>query len=505
MVNTSFWKSITVKSQHFPSLTETIEVDVAIIGAGITGITAALHLTDAGKKVAILEAHEVGGVTTSFSTGNLYIPVQPYFQNIASKFDIETAKKIAKSRQFAMDYIEKNIFDKKIACQFSKRPWYLYTDDEKKISFFEKEVNVFKQMDIPIHEIHALPLPLKFKKAAMMENQARFNPLKYVLDIAENLQKAGCLIYENSRVEEMEEKKEYCVLKTGSGKIKAKHIIIATHTPIGINSSQLFTAPYRSYVIAVTLKNKQYPEGHFWDLNSPHHGVCTHSISTNHPELLMVAGNHHKVGQESDAKSHYEELEKFLRKDFDVEEVVYRWSAQHYHAADDVPYVGLASRASKKTYIATGFFADGLLYGTLAGIIIGDLILKKENLLFQTYDSERLTPISSASFLIKEGSNVFLQYLKDFPFRETTDFTKIKKGEGKVVSISQEKCAAFRDENNELHVVSAVCPHMKCILSFNNAEKTWDCPCHGSRFSTEGFVIEGPAMSDLKKIHIKEN
>lgn len=505
MVNTiSFWEAITKKSKNFPELTQDIEVDVAIVGGGITGITAALHLINAGKKVAVLDANEIGGVTTGFSTGNLYVAIQPYFQNLVSKFDLETAKQVAHSRQFAIDFIEKNIKDKKINCNFSRRPWFIYTDDDEKISFLEKEIEIFKQMDIPINATGSLPLPLKFKKAAVMENQARFNPLKYVLALADYLHDQGCLIFEKTRVMEINEKDAKCTLNTPKGKVIAKHTIIATHTPIGINLVQSFTAAYRSYVVAVTLKDNVYPEGHFWDLSHPHHAICTHSISSDHPELLMVAGNHHKVGQDSNANAHYLELENFLRKNFSVSDVVYRWSAQHYHSADDVPYIGLASRFAKNSYIATGYFADGLVYGTLAGIIIGDLILKKENSLADVYNSNRLTPIASAGFLMRENTNVFLQYLKDFPFSKIKDYNNIKAGEGKVVVINSEKCGVYRDDNDKLHIVSAVCTHMKCIVSFNNAEKTWDCPCHGSRFTTQGQVIEGPAKLNLKKIEPKE-
>lgn len=505
MVDTiSFWEAITKKSTQYPALTQDIEVDVAIIGGGITGITAALNLIKAGKKVALVEAAEIGGVTTSYSTGNLYTAIQPYFQNLVAKFNLATAKQVAQSRQFAIDYIEKNINEKKIACQYSRRPWYIYTEDDEKINFLEKEVSTFQQMDIPIKMTEHLPLPLKFKKAAVMENQARFNPLKYVVALADYLQAQGCLIFEKTRVTTLSEKEDKCILETAKGKITANHTIIATHTPIGINITQMFTAPYRSYVVAVKLADNVYPEGHFWDLNYPHHAICTHSISGEHPEILMVAGNHHKVGQDSNANAHFVGLENFLRKNLNVTDVLYRWSSQHYHSADDIPYIGLASRFAKNSYIATGYFADGLVYGTLAGIIISDLILKKENALSEVYQSNRFTPLASSQFLMKEGTNVFFQYLKDLPFIAADNVASLKAGEGKVVEIDQEKCAVYRDDKNKLHMVSAVCTHMKCIVNFNNAEKTWDCPCHGSRFTVEGKVIEGPALNNLKKIDAKE-
>lgn len=492
----SLWKVISKKPVNYPVLSKDIEVDVAIVGGGITGVTAANQLIKAGKKVAILEAHEVGGVTTGNSTGNLYIAVQAFYQNIYSKFNLEEAKNIAHSRKFAIDYIEKNIQEKHINCQFYRRPWYAYTCKDPRIAI-DKEVELFKKMDIPIEYTNSLPLPFKFKKAIVMQNQARFNPLQYVISMAHDLSKKGCFIFENTRINHIEEK-DVCLLKTSHAKITAKKVLLATHTPVGVNPTQVFTAPYRSYVVAVRLKDNNYPEGHFWDLDRPPHATCTHAISNNnHPELLAVAGSHHKTGQGHDMQSHYKELEVFLREHAQVAEVAYQWSAQHYQSADDVPYIGLASRFAKHTYMATGFWADGLVYGTLAGIIIGDLILQKENPLINAYQSNRFKPLASFGFLAKENTNVLMQYLKDYPLPENNNYADIKAGEGRVMEINQEKCAVSRDKNNELHIVSAVCTHMKCIVNWNDAEKTWDCPCHGSRFTQKGEVIEGPATYNL--------
>lgn len=176
-----------------------------------------------------------------------------------------------------------------------------------------------------------------------MPNQARFNPLQYVISMADDLAKHGCLIFENTRVTNIDEK-DVCILDTANAKVIAKKVLMATHTPIGINLTQMFIAPYRSYVVSVRLKDNKYPEGHFWDLDRPPHATCTHAVSTNDPELLMVAGSHHKVGQDTDTLAHYKELAKFLREHFSVAEVAYQWSAQHYQSADNIPYIGLANR-----------------------------------------------------------------------------------------------------------------------------------------------------------------
>ncbi len=494
------WKAQFNKQSIYPTLNQEISVDIAIIGGGITGITAAQHLIQNGKKVAIIEALSIGEGTTGDSTGNLYIPVQPYYQNILKKFDNATVNTILSSRQFAIDYIEKIAAQENINCHFARRPWFLYTNNPEQIKFLETEVELMKKNGVAIDLTTSLPLNLEFKSAALLDNQARFNPLIYVTELAARLATKGCLIYENSRVIQSEETNNGVIFHTAQGKVFAKHGIIATHTPIGVNFKQMCLAAYRSYGVAAHLEDNIYPEGNFWDLNQPHHAICTHSDNGKALNLIIVSGNHHKTGQRQPHHAYYQDLENFLSEKFKISKFVYHWSAQHYHSADDVPYIGLADGA-KHTYIATGYFADGLIYGTLAGIIIGNAILNNNKIgdWQKKYDATRFTPIASWSFFVKDNINVLMQYLKDLPTFKTTPYEDIKIGKGKVLEINHEKCAISRDANNQLHIVSAVCSHMKGIVNWNDEEKTWDCPCHGSRFTKEGKVIEGPAQFDLEK------
>ncbi|MBA2648829.1 MAG: FAD-dependent oxidoreductase [Legionella sp.] len=492
----SLWNAISKRDVDYPALERDIEVDVAIIGGGITGITAANQLIKAGKKVAVIEAYTVGSGTTGNSTGNLYVAVGPSYQKIVEKFDFSTAKIIAHSRQFAIDIIEKNIQEYGISCQFFRRPWYAYTSVDND-SLLEKEIQLYKEMGFSIDYISELPLSIKVKKAAVMVDQARFNPMQYVISMASMLSSKGCLIFENTRVVNMDEK-EFCTLQTDHGKVVAKKVFIATHTPIGMNTTQFFIAPYRSYVVSATLKDNFYPEGHFWEFGGKSPILCTHPMSSNEPELLMASGSHHKTGQGSHMSEHFEKNENFLRRHFKVSEITYKWSAQHYQSSDSIPYIGMASKTSKHTYMASGFWADGLTYGTLAGILVSDLILEKNNSLDIPYKPNRRKTMASAPSFIKENFNVFIQYLKDYPIFSSEKFSNIKIGEGKVVEIDREKCAVSRDAQNNLHIVSAICTHMKCVVNWNDAEKTWDCPCHGSRFTCSGKVIEGPAVLDLE-------
>lgn len=497
MDHLSLWRAITEKKTSFPQLQQQIEVDTVIIGGGITGITAALALANAGKRIAILDAYQIGGITTSFSTGNLYIPIQSYYQNLISNFNIETTKLVAQSRKFAIDHIEQNVQWLDINCCFTRRPWYLYTNSAK-VQFLQNEVDASKRLEIPITDVKELPYPLIFEKAAVIHDQARFNPLAYIQAIAAYLASKSCLIFENSTVLAIKEQDDRCIVKTATGKIIAKNTIIATHTPIGINKTQLLMAPYRSYVLGVYLQNAQYPDCNLWDLNEPHHAISTHAINHADPEILLIAGAHHRTGTGSHLSA-FKSLEHYLQQYLPIEKIAYQWSAQHYQAADGIPYIGLASHSAKQIYIATGYFADGLVYGTLAGKIIADYILAEDNAASVIFRSNRLTFRASAKQFMEHNLKVLLHYFSDFPDFSVHPLENIKIDQAKIVQMNGEKWGVYRDQTNKLHVVSAVCTHMKCLVHWNDIERTWDCPCHGSRFNYEGTVIEGPAMHPLKK------
>lgn len=495
-MNISLWQSNTAPIKRYPKLDQDLTVDVVIIGGGITGVTTAWQLLNSNKKVVVIESDYIGSGTTGNSTGNLYVPVQPYFQSIASKFNEETARQVALSRLQALNYIENIIQELSIQCEFARRPWYLYTNDKDKENFLHKEVEILQSFQLPIEYTDNLPYPLKFIRAATLPNQARMNPFLYVQSLAAALAAKNNFIYENTRILTQLETEDGFVLHTQHGKITAKCVVAATHIPLGINRLQMFAAPYRSYVVVAQLKKAYYPEMQCWDLHQPHHVMCTHSSDSNEPNRLLISGSHHKTGQDEEI-NHFQQLENFLHENFDDASIVGRWSAQHYHSADTIPYIG-AINAKNNYYVATGYFADGLIYGTLAGQLIADAIQDRKNSFTSIYDPRRFAPIASMTDFLSENFNVACQYAKDIPELHHANIQDIKKGEAKVVEIDREKVAVYRDENGELHAVSAVCSHMKCIVDWNNAEKTWDCPCHGSRFTITGKVIEGPALTHLK-------
>ena len=496
----SLWKA-TASKPKFPSLKENINVDVAIVGGGITGITSAYLLGRSGKKVAVLEARQIADSTTGNSTGNLYSMIDKRLHHIQSKWNKETAQHVATSRTAAVDLVESLVKEQQIECGFKRVPWYLFSETSNKDETIEKELKAAADYGLQVEELTNLPIPVQVHAALKVENQAQFNPAAFTRGLAEKTSRQNVMIYENSRVTDIE-KGDPHVLRTAGGTVTAKKLIMATHTPKGIYALHTEVYPYREYAIAAKLKSGEVADGIFWDTQAEHH----HSIRSWKNETgnyAILVGGHHKVGEETNNQEHYRKLEENARRLFDVENVDYRWSAQHYKPADGLPYIGETLEGD--VYVATGFSTDGLTYGVLSAMIFDDLINGRENRWAEIYKATRFTPVKSAKNFIKENLDVAAQFKDLLPGQaDAEEFREVKAGEGKVVEADNSKLAVYRDESGQVHCVSAVCTHMGCIVDWNNAEKSWDCPCHGSRFEISGEIIEGPALDPLKSKNPKE-
>ncbi|KAA8481874.1 glycine/D-amino acid oxidase-like deaminating enzyme [Arcticibacter tournemirensis] len=497
MENPSVWRD-EVHSPAFPQLSGDISADVVIIGGGITGITAAYLLSIAGKSVVVLESNKVGQSSTGFSTGNLYASVGGEgLHSISSKFNEAKLIEVVESRAAAVDLIEEIIAVNDIECDFKRVSWNLFSVEGQRQSFIndERTAAAVAGLTVSSHVPYTSPV----KDGFAVPNQAQFNPLKYVVSLASKIDSESCRIFEHSRVVKVEEG-ETCTVETEHGKVTAPKVIMATHTPKGLYMVHASMGPYREYAVAA-IATGSYPEaGIYWEMQETEH-YSVRTYDSPHGKIIMVLGEMHKVGQKEENLECYHKLEAFLRKRFDVGDVVYRWSAQQYKPADSIPYIGLSSGDSK-TYIATGFGADGLVYGTLAAMIISDSILEKPNKWSKTYDASRITLLASASNFIKENANVAYEMVKDLLTTDADSFAEVRTYEGKIMELEGSKYAVHRDGDGELHIVTAICPHMGCVVHWNTAEQSWDCPCHGSRFSKHGDVLEGPAINPLKKVVI---
>lgn len=490
--------SATIEAKIYPPLTNDIEVDVAIIGGGITGISTAYKLIREGRKVAVLEAKRVGMGTTGSSTGNLYAPMG-LLHKIASKHNEETMKSVSGSRAAAVNFIEQRIKEFNINCEFERVPWHFFTtqDDTSQSSQIEKELEAAKAAGLAATNLPPAGFPFQVSTIAQVADQAQFDPLRYVQQLAAAIAGENCQIFEQTKVLDVEDKQP-CIVHTTHGKLKAKKVVKATHSPIGRYAVHTAMEVHREYALAVRLKGALPAKGIYWHMK----GKQLYSIrpySNEQGNFLIVLDASQLLGHQEHTEESFKKVDEYLRAHFEVDRIEFSWAAQNYKPADYIPYIG-TSPMEDHTFIATGFSADGLVYGTLASMIISDAIVGKENPWAKVYDPKRFTPAASAKRFLKENVHVAEHMVKDYLVKgHEKEFEAVKAGEGKIVEMNGKKLAAYRDEQGQLQVVSAVCTHLGCIVHWNNGEKSWDCPCHGSRFSVEGEVLEGPAIQDLSK------
>lgn len=497
LMTKSIWLSFS-DDTNFSPLSSHLKVDVAIIGGGITGITTAQLLAKQGKRVAVLEKQRVGTNSSGNSTGNLYSAVSEILLYVRKKFGDDVMEMVVNSRREAIDLVEQNINLYNIDCDFKRVNWNYYSTILKTKEKIEKAYEAAKKIGLKVEYTDLPETKFDVKKGLSIGGAAQFNPLRYVQGLAKAIANENCLIYENTEITEFHENNDGVTLRTGQGHtIEASYVVHATHSPKGIMSYHTELGPYREYGIACKIKGS-YPEGVYFGYYDPSDITSTRLYEREGVQYLLVVGEPHKVGH-GDNLSHMNRLEKFARDHFDVIEITHRWGAQNYKAADYLPYIGKKSNGSRM-YIGTGFSSHGLTYGTVAAMVISDQIAGIANAYSEIYRPTRFNPIKSAPKFIKENVDVLVTFVSDYMKRSQETFMDVKKGEGKIVEEEGHKLAVFRNENDGLQICSAVCTHMGCIVRWNNAEQSWDCPCHGSRFDTKGEVIEGPALKALASL-----
>jgi glycine/D-amino acid oxidase-like deaminating enzyme/nitrite reductase/ring-hydroxylating ferredoxin subunit len=485
----------------FPSLDGAISVDVAIVGAGITGLTAATLLKQAGKSVAVIESKQVARGTTGYTTAKVTAGHRLVYKDLRSKFGEDGARLYAESQQAALERTAALIEERAIECDFRRRAHYVYAESDSDVSNVEDEVEAEQKVGLPASFVQETTLPFEVAGALRLDDQAEFHPRKYLLPLAEALPGDGSHLFEQTRVLDVDEGSP-CVIHTAQARLTAEDVIIATSLPI-LDRGLFFAKahPYRSYALALPIARSQAPAGMF--INS---GGSTRSMRTT-PEgerlLLIVNGNGHKTGEEPENEQRYQQLHEFARSRFGLDEIAYRWSTQDFYTLDEVPYIGRLRRRSHHLFVATGFNGWGMTGGTLAAMILSDLILGNDNRWAQLYDAKRLKLRGTTSMFVKENAKVAQHWLGDGLARgDAARVEDVAVGEGAIVRVHTERIALYRDEQGVVHALSPVCTHLACHVSWNRAEKSWDCPCHGSRFSGEGAVIQGPAVRDLSKLDL---
>lgn len=497
MAMSSIWAA-TAAPASFPSLDKNLAVDVAIVGGGITGVTTALHLAAGGKRVALLEAGRVGCGSTGHSTGNLYATVGQGLAQLESKWGAQKLGAVVRARARAVDRIEQTIRERAIECAFGRVPWWLHQSApaDRGAQDLDRELDAARRAGLQARIEPAAPLPWHTGRALAIAGQAQFQPLAYVRGLAQRIASTGCAIFEHTPAIEIDASAGF--VATPHARVRAAHIVLATHTPKGFDVVQTEIGPYREYGVAAPLAGGELPGGIFWSTESPRHSV--RAFAHDGRRYVVVVGHKHKTGQEADTRRCYAELEEFVRAHFDAGAIEHRWSAQGYYPADGLPYVG-ASAGAANLHIATGFSADGLTYGALAGELIADAILGRANDAAAVFDARRFDPGKAALDFARENANVAAEYVKDYAsLLAAPHLGDLAPGDGRVVTVRNTRCAVHRTSDGKLMGVSPFCTHLRCVVHWNRAEQSWDCPCHGSRFRPDGSVIEGPALEPLERL-----
>ncbi len=495
-MNTPYWISSS-EQRNFDSLKEDITTDYLIIGGGITGITCLYLLTKAGLNAVLIDANRVGYGTTGRNTGKATAQHGYIYSRIEKRYGLEWAKKYYKANSEAIDFIENVSKQHNIDCQFKRLPAYLFTQDESFVGKLEKEFEIYQQMGLDCSFEKEIPVPLDVLCALKMNNQAQFHPKRFLDGLTEHAIKQGARIYENTRVIDFQPGKE-CIIKTKNDKrIAAKNVIIASHYPCYDGKGFYFARlkPDRSYIIGIEMES--FPDAHFINVEEP-------AISLRHiPEekILLISGENHKVGHKDD--DHYQKLKDFAKKVFNNDNVKYEWSAQDYISHDYLPYAGYINSDYRNIFIATGYRKWGLTNGIAAAMIIKDLILDGTSPYEELYGHLRVMDIVNFNFL-KENADVAVQLISGKLKIGETEIPD-ETGTGIVVNVGGKRCGYYREEEGDFYLVDITCPHMGCELKWNSQERSWDCPCHGSRFDYKGNVLEGPAEYSLNSYNEPKN
>ncbi|MFA7473925.1 MAG: FAD-dependent oxidoreductase, partial [Spirosomataceae bacterium] len=345
------------------------------------------------------------------------------------------------------------------------------------------------------------PINLPLRAACCFDDQGQIDAGAYISGLAELFEESGGLIVENCRISEVSREQETHIANTERGTLRASRLIYATHIPPGVNQYSVLCAPYRSYAIAFTLADGSYPDGLVYDMKDPYNYFRTQRIGGQ--DYVIAGGFDHKTGHQENTDYIFTELEAFVRNYFSIDKIAYRWSSQYYEPADGLPYIGKFP-GRDETYLATGFSGNGYTFGTLSALIISDLIKNGKSEYEDVFDPGRLNPIASAKNLFTENVDVLTKLIGGLFKDEKLEFwSELAPGEGKIVEWEGESLAVYRSESRELYVVDPICPHLGCKVNWNTTEKSWDCPCHGSRFACDGTLLTGPASSGLRRYDIE--
>ncbi|HKY22220.1 MAG TPA: FAD-dependent oxidoreductase [Vicinamibacterales bacterium] len=508
----SYWIDST-PAPRFSALKEDIAVDVLVVGAGITGITAAYLLKRAGCHVALVERDRCLSGETSYTTAHLSCVTDTPLSHLVKNFGQDHAQATWDAQLAAIDTIDRNVWREQIKCQFEWVPGYLFdrTDGDRPAEPNAVSIDLLREADLAVElgfdAEYMKCAPLFHRPAVRYENQAKFHPRKYLLALLRLLSGTkGCQIYEGTEIEEIDGTPITATI-AGGHRIHCEHVLIATHVPLKGKSGllpatllQTKIAPYTSYAVAGWVPRGTAPEALFWDTGDPYDYL---RVDRRHDhDFVIFGGDDHKTGQVEETSPCFGRLEQRIKQLLPEISITHRWSGQVVETNDGLPYIG---ETAERQFVATGFSGNGMTFGTLSAMMFTDYVTGQTNPWAELFDPGRTK--------IKGGLWNYLKENKDYPYYLIRDrfagkgghsLRTIKRGTGEVIDVSGQPAAVYRGLDSQIYVRSAVCTHMGCYVHWNDAERTWDCPCHGSRFKVDGDVIAGPAKAPLSPIEVSE-
>lgn len=498
---TSLWQD---KMPDYTSKNVSIDgknFDVVIAGGGVTGITTALQLQREGLNCLVVEAHNLCFGTTGGTTAHLNTFFDTSYDQIEKDFGEDAAQLVARATTQALELYRSNIEECTIDCGYEQKDGYVYSQDDKQTEELNKMYEASKKAGVDVAYTDRIPVPVEFQKAIVYHEQANIHPSRYVYSLAKTFEEKGGTIIQNCMVRDV---KGDAVLEieTSQGVVHARSMIWATHIPPGVNLLHFRCAPYRSYAIAVTLNGDAYPDGLAYDMYDPYHYYRTQTIDGK--KYLIVGGEDHKTAHEENTESCFNKLEAHVRKYFNVKEVAFKWSSQFFEPADGLAYIGHLPGNPDNVFVATGYSGNGMTYSHIAAITLTALITKGESEYAKLFNPDRLKPVAGFTNFVKENLDVVKEFVgKRLSREKLNELSDLANGEGRLVKYEGKALAIYKDENGEVFAVNPVCPHAKCSVGWNSAEKSWDCPCHGSRFSVTGELLTGPSKTGLEFIEVE--
>jgi len=492
----SLWIETTPSPDHRP-LEGGAHVDVAIIGGGIAGIIAAHLLKEAGKTVAIIDAGKIVQGITGYTTAKISSLHSLIYTELMKLHGEEGARLYGEANEAGLRFIADLVDERQIDCDFERQPNYTYTEEASELDSIKEEVQAAQALGLPASFVTDTDLPYPVVGAVRFEDQAQFHPRRFLLNLAETIPGDGSYIFEDTRATGLDEG-SVCKIPTDRGTVEARDVFVATGLPF-LDRGFFFAKahPHRSYIVSAFASEAESFNGMYISV-----GGSTRSIRTALFEgrrIFLIGGEGHKTGQELEPGERYRRLEAFARDRFSDVELVHRWSTQDYISIDKVPYIGRLRRTTDNVHVATGFGKWGMAHGAVAGMMVSDAILGRPNRFARLYDAKRLKPFASSKEFTLENANVAQHFFGDrVSHPQSVGPDDLAPGEGAIVRVGTQRAAAYRDDEGALHTFSHVCTHLGCHVRWNAAEKSFDCPCHGSRFDTSGRVIQGPAVRDLE-------